>query len=95
MKKEKVTDAALAENIKRATKIIKALEANAKKLKEDIAKGHVNNVSIFCAIGNGEADRVDTVITGTSHDMILAIANALDGEPAAQRLMAEALMIVA
>jgi hypothetical protein len=94
MKKEKATNAELAENVRQVVKIIKALEANVEKLKTDIANGHVNKVSIFCAIGNQEADRVGTTIVGSSNDLILTLANALDEELHAQKAMTEALILV-
>jgi hypothetical protein len=94
MKKEKATNAELAENVRQVVKIIKALEANVENLKTDIANGHVNKVSIFCAIGNQEADRVNTIIVGSSNDLILTLANALDEELHVQKAMTEALILV-
>lgn len=95
MKKEKVTDAVLAENMKRAVGAIKSLEKNVAALKADIIKGHVNHLSVFCVIGNEEANRINSIIIGSSNDMTIALANALDEKRSVQETVAEALMIVA
>jgi len=84
MKKEKkvaeTTKQPVETEVEMITRGIKAVREHLDKLESDIKEGKAEDMSIFCVIGNIGTDSIETVIQGSNKNIILTLANVLEGK---------------
>jgi len=84
MKKEKKvaepTKQPVETEIEMITRGIKAVREHLDKLEADIKEGKAEDMSIFCVIGNVGTDSIKAVVQGTNKNIVLNLANVLEGK---------------